>query len=116
MNTEQRLKEVFPHVRANKISLEAQNDRLICAFGARYLSTHRDMHFISVPSRKMRELSKMLIMVRKIEPNITTMLSSLQPQPFDLLVEAAKLLARYDIEKDMYLSPTFAMNISTSLK
>lgn len=114
---DRRLKEtVFPHMRADKVSLEAQKDGLICAFGTRYLNTHREKHFVSVTSRKMRELSKMLMEARKIEPTITTMLSALQPHNFDVFVEAAKQLGRYDAEKDVYLSPTVAMNISTSLK
>jgi hypothetical protein len=99
---DRRLKEtVFPHMRADKVSLEAQKDGLICAFGTRYLNTHREKHFVSVMSRKMRELSKMLMEARKIEPTITTMLSALQPHNFDVFVEAAKQLGRYDAEKDV---------------
>jgi hypothetical protein len=44
------------------------------------------------------------------------MLSALEPHNFYVFVEAAKQLGRYDAEKDVYLSPTVAMNISTSLK
>ncbi|KAK4881867.1 hypothetical protein RN001_005186 [Aquatica leii] len=113
----QRLKtEVFPHMRADKVSIEAKNDPLICAFGSRYLATHREKHFVHVTSRKMRELSKVLIEMRKLEPAITNMLSTLQPRFFDHFVEATKRISRYDPEKDIYLSPTFAMNISTSIK
>ncbi|XP_072380664.1 uncharacterized protein [Diabrotica undecimpunctata] len=112
-----RLKEeVFPRMRADKISMEAKNDFLICAFGTRYLKTHREKHFIAVTSRKMRELSKILIEMRKIDPSISTMFSALRPKYFDAFVEATKRIACYDPEKDIYLSPTFAMNIVRSLK
>ncbi|KAJ8932212.1 hypothetical protein NQ314_014832 [Rhamnusium bicolor] len=108
--------EVFPHMRADKVSLEAKNDTLICGFGARYINTHREKHFVQVASRKMRELSKILIEMRKLDPNITDMFSALQPKYFDLFVQAVKQVSKYDAEKDLYLSPTFAMNIATSLK
>ncbi|KAJ8929592.1 hypothetical protein NQ314_017699 [Rhamnusium bicolor] len=40
--TDERLKrEVFPRMRADKISLEAKADSLICSFGATYLRSHR---------------------------------------------------------------------------
>ncbi|XP_072383264.1 uncharacterized protein [Diabrotica undecimpunctata] len=112
-----RLKEeVFPRMKADKISMEAKNDFLIRAFGTRYLKTHREKHFIAVTSRKMRELSKILIEMRKIDPSISTMFSALRPKYFDAFVEATKRIACYDPEKDIYLSPTFAMNIVRSLK
>nr|CAI5848191.1 unnamed protein product [Callosobruchus analis] len=64
----------------------------------------------------MRELSKILLEIRKIDPSITTLLSALRPKYFDIFVEATKRVAKYDIEKDVYNSPTFAINIVTSLK
>ncbi|CAG9773287.1 unnamed protein product [Ceutorhynchus assimilis] len=114
---DRRLKEeVFPHMRADKLSLEAQKDPLICEYGARYLKTHREKHFIYVTSRKMRELSKILLEMRKLEPSITTFISALKPNYFDIFVEATKRIAKYDSEQDVYFSPTFAMNIVRSLK
>nr|CAI5848195.1 unnamed protein product [Callosobruchus analis] len=103
-------------MRADRISFEAKKDNLICEFGARYMKTHREKHFIHVTSRKMRELSKILLEIRKIDPSITTLLSALRPKYFDIFVEATKRVAKYDIEKDVYNSPTFAINIVTSLK
>lgn len=117
MRIDPRLKtEVFPHMRADKVSLEAKKDTLICAYGARYLNTHREQHFVQVTSRKMRELAKILIEIKKLQPAVNNMFQALQPKYFDLFVEATKAIARYDVEKNIYEAPTFAMNISTSLK
>lgn len=63
---------VFPRMRADRISFMAKKDALICAFGARYLRIHREAHFILVASRKMRELSRILLEVQKIKPYITS--------------------------------------------
>ncbi|XP_056642865.1 uncharacterized protein LOC130449208 [Diorhabda sublineata] len=103
-------------MRADKLSLEAQKDPLICEFGAKYLKTHREKHFIYVTSRKIRELSKILLEIRKLDPSKTTFISALKPKYFDIFVEATKRIAKYDSERDVYLSPTFAMNVVTSLK
>lgn len=108
--------QVFPRMRADKVSLEAKKDFLICAFGSRYLKTHREKHFINVTSRKMRELSRLLIELKQKEPKINSLFDSLQPQYFDLIVEATKIIAQYNPQKEIYESPTLAMNMATSLK
>lgn len=108
--------EVFPHMRPDKISLEAKSDNLICAFGTRYLKTHREKHLIPVASRKMRELARILIEVKKLEPSIKDLLSALQPKYFDFFVKATKTVAEFDYINNVFRSPTFAMNMATSLK
>lgn len=108
--------QVFPRMMADKISLEAKKDLLICRFGARYLKSHREKHLINVCSRKMRELAKLLLEVKKSKPTIKNLYEALHPVNFDLFVECTKVLARYDPVKEVFESPTFAMNIQTSLK
>lgn len=39
-----------------------------------------------------------------------------QPQFFDIVVVSVKVLEKYDSEKDIFKLPTFAINISRSLK
>lgn len=108
--------EVFTRMRPDKISLVAKQDFLICAFGARYLKVHREKHFINVTSRKMRELARILMELKVIEPNVNNLFESLKPKYYDYFVEATKSVAKYDNNKDLFLCPTFALNICTSLK
>lgn len=111
------LKEtVFPKMRADNISLEAKKDTLICEFGARYLRTHPEKHFVIVTSRKIRELARLLIEIKSLESSINNLFEALQPQYFDIIIQATKIVAKYDPEKNRFDSPTYAMNISTSLK
>lgn len=42
--------------------------------------------------------------------------SALRPIHYDTIVQATKILGNYDIEKDRYETPPFAMNLSTTLK
>lgn len=117
IQVDKKLKEtVFPRMRADKISLAAKRDSLICAFGARYLKIHREKHFVNVTSRKMRDLARILLEIKKNEPSIHNMFEALQPKFFDLFILAAKAVAKFDSDKETFQSPTYAMNISTSLK
>ncbi|CAH1986997.1 unnamed protein product [Acanthoscelides obtectus] len=109
-------KTVFPRMRADEISLVAKRDPLICAYGARYMKIHREKHFINVTSRKMREIARFLIEIEKMEPNIHCLFDALKPKYFDTTVAATKAVAKYDVEKDKFESPTYAMNMGTNLK
>ncbi|KAG5884182.1 hypothetical protein JTB14_034721 [Gonioctena quinquepunctata] len=103
-------------MRAGKVSLVAKKDILICAFGSRYMKLHWEKHFINVTSRKMRELAKILIEIKQLEPTINNMYKALKPQYFDLFVIATKQVAGYDENKESFEAPTFAMNICTSIR
>lgn len=68
---------------ADKISLAAKKPELICAFEARYIKIYREKYFINVALRKMHELAKILIAVRKLEPSLKTLSDILIPKYFD---------------------------------
>lgn len=108
--------KVFPRMRADHVSLVAKKDPLICEFGSRYIKIHREAHFINVASRKMRELARFLIEMRKLDSSITSLFSVLKPQHFDNIIQATKNIAKYDAEKELYKSPTYALNFGTSIK
>ncbi|KAG5874142.1 hypothetical protein JTB14_015062 [Gonioctena quinquepunctata] len=101
---------------ADKVSFVAKNDVLICKYGAQYLTSHREKHHINVCSRKMRELAKLLIEIKKLHPAIKHFYDALQPIYFDSFIVATKIVAGYDARTEDYTSATFAMNIATSLK
>nr|CAI5866093.1 unnamed protein product [Callosobruchus analis] len=107
---------VFPRMRADQISLVAKKDVLICAFASRYLKIHREKHFILVASRKMRELARLLIEIRKVKPDVVTLFDALKPTNYDLLVAATQSASKYDKRTQSYQSPTFALNMGTTLK
>ncbi|KAI8437386.1 hypothetical protein MSG28_011719 [Choristoneura fumiferana] len=117
LNVDKKLKEeVFCKMRPDRVSLEAKKDSLICAFGAQYLRIHREKHFINVTSRKMRELAKLFIELKKLKPGLKDLMDALKPQNYDIIITATKKVASYDDKLDRYGAPTYAMNISTSLK
>ncbi|KAL4720000.1 hypothetical protein ACJJTC_004149 [Scirpophaga incertulas] len=103
-------------MRADKISLVAKSDVLICEYASQYLKTHREQHFVNVVSRKMREMAKLLIELRKSKPTIINFFDALKPEHYDDFVAPTKIVGKFDAEKDRFDSPTFAMNIATSIK
>jgi hypothetical protein len=109
-------KEVFPKMRPDDISLVAKTDELICAFGARYYKCHREKHFINVTSRKMRELARLFIEVKKIKPSVKNLFDALRPDYFGILVTATKVVAQYDHEKEFFQSASTALSLGTAIK
>lgn len=94
LKIDRHLKEkVFPHMRADLISLTAKKDILICAYGARYMKTHRENHFINVTSRLMRDLARLLLEIKKINPEIKNLFECLNPVHYDSIVTAAVTFA-----------------------
>nr|CAI5861227.1 unnamed protein product [Callosobruchus analis] len=113
VDAEPRLKK---KMRPDEISLQAKKDYLICAFATRYITTHREKHLVIVASRKMRELAKLLIKLKKHDPTITNLLKELKPKYFDAIVAATKVIAKYNLESGRFDSPTLALNMGTTLK
>ena len=64
----------------------------------------------------MRELAKLLLELKKVQSNIKDLFDALKPENYDCIVQATKNAAQYDVDRDNFLSPTYAMNIVTSLK
>lgn len=64
LETDAKLRELFPRMKPDKILLEAKKYPLICAFAARYIKIQREKHFSFVASRKMRELAKLTFEVK----------------------------------------------------
>ncbi|KAK9707616.1 hypothetical protein QE152_g27726 [Popillia japonica] len=64
----------------------------------------------------MREIAKLLMEMKKLQPSIKTFCDALQPQYYDLLVTATKCVAKYNTENDFYEAPAYAINTGTTPK
>lgn len=114
--TDERLvKDVFPRMISDEISVIAKTDDLIKAFGTRYLKCHKEKHLISVASQKMRILARFLIAMKLEIPEITSLQNCLSPKYFDAIVKSSKH-AGYKIETDKYRSPSVILKLGQSLK
>lgn len=93
-DTDEELKtKVFPRMASDNISFVAKSDKLIKAFGSRYLKCHKEKHLIAVVSQKMRTLARFLISVRSLILEIHSFQECLTPKYFDILIKSAKQVA-----------------------
>ncbi|XP_039296837.1 uncharacterized protein LOC111054622 isoform X12 [Nilaparvata lugens] len=107
---------IFPIMRPDEVTIAVQKDTLICEYGSRFLQTHYKRHQFAICSRKMRELGRLLITAKKIDPSIRNLIHALRPQCFETLVASARIEAGHNVIDNSYASPRYAMNIGTSLK
>ncbi|KAK4886713.1 hypothetical protein RN001_002984 [Aquatica leii] len=104
-------------LRADKISLTAKRDKIICEVARRYLKSHKEKHLVTVAKRYMRRLARILEQVRQYEGNSKLSLEEiLKPSQFKNLIQATKSVSGYETESDTYKSPSFALQTGTLLK
>lgn len=115
-NSDQELVEkVFPRMAVDTISFTAKSDELIKAFGSRYLKNHKEKHLVHVVAQKMRLLARLLIQIKSENPLIKSLQESLVPKHFDLIVKSTKIVAGYEISKDLYGAPSVILKIGNML-
>lgn len=62
--------EIFASMKCDDITFIAQRDELICLFGSRILKNHRERHLKNYISQRLRQLAKLLQILRGLEPDI----------------------------------------------
>lgn len=108
-------KEVFSSMRCDDITLTAKNDETICAFGTRLLLNHRDLHLKSYISQRMRQLSKLLLHLRKLVPELSNLKDFLIPKYFRTVVNATLSLSGYNDTNNTYKCPSVALKLGHSI-
>ncbi|XP_060875396.1 uncharacterized protein LOC132952418 [Metopolophium dirhodum] len=107
--------EVFIHMKYDNISFTAQNDKLICAFGARLLKNHREQHLKTYISQRMRQISKLLLILRTLVPELKNLEDFLVPQYFKTIVNAAKEISGYNETENSYIHPSIALKLGHTI-
>ncbi|XP_044744159.1 uncharacterized protein LOC123306297 [Coccinella septempunctata] len=109
--------QVFDLMRADDISLVAKKDLLIVHFGESYLKKHRRERMVYACSSRMRELSRFLIVFRRISGDKDVSLKEiLTPRKFGTALSVVREIAGYDPVKKTFKTPSLAMHLGTSLK
>lgn len=107
--------DVLSTMRCDNITSVAQGDSLIRLFGTRLLQNHRDHHLKRYISQRIRQLSKFLIILRTLVPELKNLEEFLKPKYFLNFVEAAKKLSGYDEELNTYIHPNNALKIGHNI-
>lgn len=113
---EQLVKNVFPRMAADKISFVARSDKLIKAFGSRYLKSHKEKHLVTVVSQKMRTLARYLIAMKSENNEIRYLEDCLTPKYFDSTVKCSMQIANYNKLTDSFASPSVILKLGHLIK
>lgn len=95
-NIDELKKNVFPSMIRDDVSLVAQTDSLILKFGKRFYMNHMELHQISYVSRKMRDLAKLFLKMKDLNPKINNFKDCLKSENFDCLTEAVRRLSGFN--------------------
>lgn len=109
-------KYVFPHMREDTVAITAQRDPVICAYALRELKCHGKKNRIHIISRKMRELAKLLIEMKKLNNRITNLMDCLKPGEYKNIVQSVKTITKYNEDTDTFESCALAINFAKTLK
>lgn len=108
--------ELFPHMRADKISFIAKKDLLICQYAYSYIKGRKTKGNFDLVRQNMRRLAKLLQFCEGENSKIKNLFDLLKPLHFGLILKGVYHIANYNPETDIFESPTLAMNFGTLIK
>lgn len=110
-------KDVIGRMTADEISIAARNDPTIIKIGEKLYQKHGHLpHLYTHVSQKMRELGRLLLVVRSEDRNITTIKDVIHAQKFPTVIKATRVLCKYSIETNTYGNPSLALKLGHLLK
>ncbi|XP_060519128.1 uncharacterized protein LOC132697593 [Cylas formicarius] len=103
-------------MRADEISATAKSDPLICLFGETLLAKHKRQQIANIVSNRMREMARMLMVIKTLEEGIRSFFDVLKPEMFQPLIFAVKDISGYDVVKKEFRAPSLALHMGTNIK
>lgn len=108
--------EVFEIMRPDHISAVAKSDPLICLYGETLLNKYKRQQMRIVVSNKIREMARLLIVLKEIHIEISGLFDSLKPEMFQTIIVATKIISGYDAHTKDFKAPSLALHMGTNLK
>lgn len=108
--------KVFPIFKNDHVSNLAMADDLICSFGSNLLSSHKEVHHKTYVSQKMRDLAKLLTILRELDPEISKLSDCFNPTKFDVFIQAVHKMSGYDEDTGVVKVPSIAPRLGTTIK
>ena len=110
-------REIFTIMVKDEVSILARNDPTITDFGEKLLRKHGHLKHLHVYiSTKMRELARLVLAVRRLDPSIVWLDDCLQAEKFDVIIRAVRVLCGFQEEKNKYAIPSLALKLGHSMK
>ena len=101
----------------DRITLVARQDQLIIQLGTRlYDKNGHEQHQHQYIKQKIRELARLLLAIRDLDPSIQTLEDAMDPTKFSVVVTGVKRVAGYNESTGKYEIPSLALKLGNSLK
>ncbi|KAK3918527.1 Putative cytochrome P450 138 [Frankliniella fusca] len=83
-----------------------QGDETILLYGGKLYAKYRDRpHFLAHVAEKMREVARLLIAAKNIQPSIHNLDELLQPRNWDIIIKAAQQAAKFEPKNQYFRHP-----------
>ena len=108
--------QILSTLAQDEISLIIRNDPLIVSFAMRLFIKHgNSRHQHQYIRSKLRELGRLLLEARRIQPSIVTLSDCIDPARFMDVVKAVQVAAGYGTSSRCYDAPSLALKLGHSL-
>jgi hypothetical protein len=98
-------------------SILIRNDATITKYGENLFQKHGHMkHLHNHISSKMRELARLVMVVRNLDSSVTWLADCLHPSKFDVVVKAGRQVCGFSNDTNKYAIPSLALKLGHALK
>ncbi|KAK4882507.1 hypothetical protein RN001_005826 [Aquatica leii] len=101
-------------MKADEVAFAGKSDPIICQYAEDYLKKHRRPNIKNSVSNKIRELGRLLIVLRDLF-QISSILEALKPENFDKVVIASKKISGYNETTLSFQASSLALHMRTIL-
>lgn len=109
-------RDVFPVLRDGELKRTIAFDELLVIFGNRLCDKYTELRYHDMIRADLRYLGKHLIAARTIDPKITDYASLLRPKHLQTVVEAVKIVAKWNNKTKRFDVPANATRLTNLIK
>ncbi|KAJ1518801.1 hypothetical protein ONE63_011589 [Megalurothrips usitatus] len=105
---------ILPSMRPGEVKLHVKTDPLIMRFGetiSSNISNQSESHRINDVSQRLRELAKLVMLVKGKDASVTCLSLCLRGSMYDAVVSAIRSLAGFDTSTNRFRSPSVASKL-----
>lgn len=113
--TEEFQKEVLDGITMDDVMTTAIHDQAIMLFGNAFHESRREQKSKDYIIRVIRDLARLSMEIKKLNPTITTLQQAINPAHFDDFIKAALNMAGYDQTTGYVKVPSIAYRLSQPL-
>ncbi|KAJ8932666.1 hypothetical protein NQ314_014533 [Rhamnusium bicolor] len=107
---------VFPPLREDDVVRSIRYDEFVILYANLLCEQYRSPHNYKMIRSHLRLIGRFLLIMKRLEPLIKTVVDCFQPKYFDKALVAIDEIAELDTDSHLYKKPTVALNVGTILR